>query len=66
MRRIIQGLAGITVVEGEVAGLVVGDGAVTGVRLADGARLGGRRVILTTGTFLGGLLHTGEHSRPGG
>lgn len=66
MRRIIEGLAGITVIEGEVAGLVVGDGAVTGVRLADGARLGGRRVILTTGTFLGGLLHTGEHRRPGG
>jgi len=66
LRRVLRGLPGLTLVEGEVVGLEVGDAAVGGVRLADGRRVLGRWVIVTTGTFLGGLLHTGEETRPGG
>jgi tRNA uridine 5-carboxymethylaminomethyl modification enzyme len=38
----------------------------TGVRLADGRELHAPRVVLTTGTFLGGLLHYGEEKIAGG
>jgi tRNA uridine 5-carboxymethylaminomethyl modification enzyme len=66
MRRVLLGLAGTTVVEGEVVGLLTGDGGVTGVRLADGGRLRATMTILTTGTFLGGVLHSGDERSPGG
>src|SRR5438067_2247195 len=39
---------------------------VTGVLLADGTRLTSRAVIVTTGTFLRGLMHTGEKKTEGG
>jgi tRNA uridine 5-carboxymethylaminomethyl modification enzyme len=66
MRRLLTRLPGITLVEGEVVGLLVDDRAVVGVRLAEGGTLQGRTVVLTTGTFLGGILHSGGRSRPGG
>jgi tRNA uridine 5-carboxymethylaminomethyl modification enzyme len=42
------------------------DGAVCGVVLSDGRRLGAGAVVLTTGTFLGGLIHIGEERIPAG
>jgi tRNA uridine 5-carboxymethylaminomethyl modification enzyme len=66
MARVLRGLRGLEVIEGEVVGLAAGDAAVTGVRLADGRVLRARTTILTTGTFLGGVLHSGEERRPGG
>ncbi len=66
MGRLLERVPGIDVVEGEVVGLVTGDGGVSGVRLGDGRRLAGRRVLLTTGTFLGGVLHTGAERSGGG
>ena len=38
---------------------------VTGVRLADGRDFGAGAVVLTTGTFLRGLIHIGERQIPG-
>jgi tRNA uridine 5-carboxymethylaminomethyl modification enzyme len=58
--------AGVQVLEGEVADLLVEDGRVRGIGLADGRRIRSRAVILTTGTFLGGVLHVGERSVAGG
>jgi tRNA uridine 5-carboxymethylaminomethyl modification enzyme len=66
LRRVLAGVPSLELLEGEVVGLEAGDAGVTGVRLKDGRRLTGRWVIVTTGTFLGGLLHTGGESRPGG
>jgi len=66
VRRVIERLAGVTMIEGEVEGLMVEAGRACGVILADGTRIRAYSVILTTGTFLGGLLHTGEERRPGG
>jgi tRNA uridine 5-carboxymethylaminomethyl modification enzyme len=66
MRRVLFGLRGLTIVEGEVVGLLTDDCGVVGIRLADGRRVQATTTILTTGTFLGGVLHSGELRRPGG
>ena len=66
IQRAIRETANLTVIEAEVDDLVIGDGAVTGVRLADGRELGCGAAVLTTGTFLRGLIHIGERQTPAG
>ena len=66
MRRLLARTKGLTVVEGEVSEVLVSRGRAVGVRLATGESIGGSCVILTTGTFLGGILHTGKDRREGG
>ena len=56
----------LTVVEGEVVDLVMNGGGVAGVILADGAELRAGAVILTTGTFLRGVIHIGDVRKDGG
>jgi tRNA uridine 5-carboxymethylaminomethyl modification enzyme len=62
----VQRWPNLTLVEGEVAELCVDGGQVTGVRLADGREVTASAVVLTTGTFLRGLLHVGLNQTPGG
>lgn len=50
----------------EVASLVGDDNRVCGIELADGTVLPARAVVLTTGTFLNGVIHIGDVSRPAG
>ncbi len=57
MRRALEALPDLTLLEGEVSGLLREGQRVQGVRLADGRRLYAGAVVLTTGTFLSGLLH---------
>jgi tRNA uridine 5-carboxymethylaminomethyl modification enzyme len=57
---------GLDILEAEVAAILTERDQVTGVTLADGTSLTARAVILTTGTFLGGLLHRGEEQTLGG
>ncbi len=66
MQREIAATRGLTVIEGEAVDLIQDGGAVAGVLLGDGTILGGRAVILTAGTFLRGVIHIGDQSRPGG
>ncbi|MDQ0313734.1 tRNA uridine-5-carboxymethylaminomethyl(34) synthesis enzyme MnmG [Amorphus orientalis] len=66
MAEALDAVEGLTIVEGEAEDLVVEAGAVRGVRLADGAILGASAVVLTTGTFLNGLIHIGEKRIPAG
>lgn len=56
----------LVVIEGEVADLIVLAGRVSGVVLSDGSQISSVAVILTTGTFLHGVIHIGEQRRPGG
>ena len=56
----------ITVVEGLVASLLIGRSAVTGVALDGGTRLDATATIITTGTFLRALMHSGETKSVGG
>ena len=66
IRRVVERLRGVTLIEAEVGGVLVEAGRAAGVTLPGGRRLEAGAVVLTTGTFLGGLLHTGEEQRPGG
>ncbi|MGL4308931.1 MAG: tRNA uridine-5-carboxymethylaminomethyl(34) synthesis enzyme MnmG [Paracoccaceae bacterium] len=56
----------LTVVEAEVTDFLLDAGAVRGVVLGDGAAIAGRSVVLTSGTFLNGIIHIGDQRRPGG
>ena len=71
MQQAIRATANLTVVEGEADDLLLGGTAsggpsIGGVRLADGRELKAGAVILTTGTFLRGLIHVGERTTPAG
>ncbi len=66
VQRQLAELENLAIVEGEVAALVLAGGKVAGIELADGARLSAPRVILCTGTFLGGVLFRGEERMEGG
>jgi tRNA uridine 5-carboxymethylaminomethyl modification enzyme len=69
-RRAMQALIGETpnlaVVEGEAARIESEAGAVTGVELADGRGIACGAVVLTTGTFLRGIIHLGGERTPAG
>lgn len=66
MQAAIRETAGLSVIEGEADELIVVEGRVTGVRLADGRTLLAGAVVVTTGTFLRGLIHLGEKNWPAG
>ena len=56
---VLERTPGIEIITGEAAGIEAEGGAVTGVTLADGRELSCRAVVVTTGTFLNGLIHIG-------
>lgn len=66
MQAAILAQANLDVIEGEVDDLEVTDGAISGVVLLDGRRFSTRAAVLTTGTFLRGLIHRGEETEPAG
>ncbi|MCB9686263.1 MAG: tRNA uridine-5-carboxymethylaminomethyl(34) synthesis enzyme MnmG [Alphaproteobacteria bacterium] len=66
MRATLEALPGLTLIEGEVTEIRTRSGRVSGVVLADGTALEAEAVVLTTGTFLGGVLHRGEEREDGG
>nr|WP_314256458.1 tRNA uridine-5-carboxymethylaminomethyl(34) synthesis enzyme MnmG [uncultured Devosia sp.] len=66
MQAAILAQPNLTVIEGEVDDIEVTAGMVSGVVLLDGRRFGTKAVVLTTGTFLRGLIHRGEETVPAG
>ena len=66
MQAAVRDCANLTVIEGEADDLLVREGGVSGIRLGDGRVVGAGAVVLTTGTFLRGLIHIGEQQTPAG
>ena len=81
MREVLESQPGLTIKQAEVAELLIEDLPVadprrspalertrgcTGIRLRDGRTIGAHAVIITTGTFLNGLIHCGEQQYPAG
>jgi len=66
MRDLLDGIEGLTLHEGSVEDLIVRDGRVVGVSLADGGEIACGAVVITTGTFLRGMIHVGTKTWPAG
>jgi tRNA uridine 5-carboxymethylaminomethyl modification enzyme len=81
MREVLESQPNLKIKQAEVASLIVEDGPpchpersdgspalqrVLGVQLRDGRTVGAQAVIITTGTFLNGLIHCGEQQYPAG
>ncbi|MCC4299722.1 tRNA uridine-5-carboxymethylaminomethyl(34) synthesis enzyme MnmG [Aurantimonas coralicida] len=67
MQAAIRAQSGLEVIEGDVADLTLDDAnRVTGIVLGDGRTMSCRAVVLTTGTFLSGLIHIGDQKIPAG
>ena len=57
---------GIRWVTGRAGRVLAAGGAATGIALEEGGRLACKAVVVTTGTFLNGLIHIGPETRPAG
>jgi tRNA uridine 5-carboxymethylaminomethyl modification enzyme len=66
MRRILEEQKGLFLRQSEVVGLVLENGRIKGIDVLDGRRIGARCVVMTTGTFLNGLIHIGDLKFPAG
>ncbi|WP_312367364.1 tRNA uridine-5-carboxymethylaminomethyl(34) synthesis enzyme MnmG [Ensifer sp.] len=66
MQREIAATSNLTVIEGDAFDLIERDGKITGVVMKDGRSFGATAVVLTTGTFLKGLIHIGDQTIPAG
>jgi len=66
MRAALEATPNLTILEGAAEDLILRDGRVAGVLTSDGERPGAAAVVLTTGTFLKGLIHCGECKIPAG
>ena len=66
MKRVLETCPGLALRQGSVEALIVENGEVKGVETQIGERFYGRKVILTTGTFLKGLIHIGDRNYAAG
>lgn len=63
---LLQYTPNLDIIESEVDDLLLGDGTLAGVILKDGRTISSDAVVLTTGTFLRGLIHIGDRKIPAG
>jgi tRNA uridine 5-carboxymethylaminomethyl modification enzyme len=67
MQDILNNYENLTILEGSVEDLIINDNnMLSGVVLGNGDRISARAVVLTTGTFLRGVIHQGETRTPAG
>ena len=66
MKAVLEGTENLDIKQSTVSGIIVDNGKVVGVETDLGLRVAARMVVITSGTFLRGLLHVGESSKPGG
>ena len=66
MQEVLENQEGLRIIADSACELLREGRTITGLRCASGRELQTRAVVLTTGTFLEGLLHLGNYSTPGG
>ncbi|HYZ43382.1 MAG TPA: FAD-dependent oxidoreductase, partial [Xanthobacteraceae bacterium] len=66
MQQAISTIANLVVIEAEADDLIISDERIAGLKLTDGRELAAGAVVLTTGTFLRGVIHIGERQMPAG
>ena len=66
MQAAVRAVPNLEIIEAEADDLLIKSGRASGVRLADGREIAAGAVVLTTGTFLRGLIHIGEKQIPAG
>jgi tRNA uridine 5-carboxymethylaminomethyl modification enzyme len=66
MKRELEAMPGVEIHQGNVADLVVKNDRITGVTTSLGMQISGKSVILSAGTFMGGLMHVGLRNEKGG
>ena len=66
MREVLESQPNLYIKQAEVSELIVEDSVANGVKLRDGRVVQAGAVVITTGTFLNGLIHCGEQSYPAG
>jgi tRNA uridine 5-carboxymethylaminomethyl modification enzyme len=66
MKQVLENCENLTLRQGSVEKLIVLDHTVEGIETQIGERFYGRRIILTTGTFLRGLIHVGDRNYSAG
>ncbi len=66
MQQAIRATANLAVIEAEADDLLIRGERIAGLKLADRREFGAGAVVLTTGTFLRGLIHIGERQTPAG
>ena len=66
MKRELEAMPGVEIHQGNVADLLVENDRITGVTTSLGMQISGKSVILSAGTFMGGLMHVGLRNEKGG
>ena len=66
VRNFLENQTNLKIIEAEAAEIIVKQNKVVGIKLTDGTAIKSSSVVLTTGTFLQGLMHTGERQTLGG
>ena len=66
MRGTLEAAPNLTLAEGMVESLIVENGTAAGLRTADGERYTAKSIVITTGTFLRGVMHRGDERTAGG
>ena len=66
VQQLLESQQDLTILEGAVGDLIVEEGRCRGVLLEDGRTLRAHAVVITTGTFLRGMIHRGEERTPAG
>ena len=66
MQAVLASTNNLTIIKGTVSNITTENGIAKGVKLADNSEISAKTVIITPGTFIGGMIHIGNESRPGG
>src|SRR5436309_426797 len=65
MRRTLEATPNLSLRQGVVADLIVENGRACGIELQDTRRIGAKSIVIATGTFLNGRIHTGRRTSSG-